>query len=172
MLSRWERPGEPDTEGVQFEAIKAHLKANDDIQWVWFECAPVAERQPFAPTVSSRGCQAHRSPLPPCPPRSTCSYWCMPQKLVDRDSGKTLKEKTLDEEAEMGLMLKAINDLYLTARVLILLDGSYSSRFWCAPCLPLRPFSPSPPHPATPSSPHCRPIADSPPTWCGGLGAC
>jgi hypothetical protein len=34
------------------------------------------------------------------------------------------------EKAEFQLMLAAIADLYLTARVLILLDGSYASRFW------------------------------------------
>jgi hypothetical protein len=34
------------------------------------------------------------------------------------------------EKAEFALMLNAIADLYLTARVLILLDGAYSSRFW------------------------------------------
>jgi hypothetical protein len=34
------------------------------------------------------------------------------------------------EKAEFQLMLAAIADLYLTAHVLILLDGSYASRFW------------------------------------------
>ena len=38
--------------------------------------------------------------------------------------------RTRVEEEEFGLMLSAIADLYLTARVLILLDGSYASRFW------------------------------------------
>ena len=39
-------------------------------------------------------------------------------------------DRTLREKAEFKLMLNAIPDLYLTARVLILLDGSYASRFW------------------------------------------
>ena len=34
--------------------------------------------------------------------------------------------------AEFDLMLKALPDLYLTSRVLILLDSTYNSRFWCA----------------------------------------
>ena len=38
--------------------------------------------------------------------------------------------KTVMEKAEFQLMLAAIADLYLTAHVLILLDGSYKSRFW------------------------------------------
>eukprot|EP00900_Chrysochromulina_parva_P021163 jgi/Chrpa1/3680/Chrysochromulina_OHIO_Genome00009533-RA len=39
-------------------------------------------------------------------------------------------DRTKMEKAEFQLMLAAITDLYLTARVLILLDGSYASRFW------------------------------------------
>jgi hypothetical protein len=39
-------------------------------------------------------------------------------------------DRTVMEKAEFQLMLAAIADLYLTARVLILLDGSYTSRFW------------------------------------------
>ena len=39
-------------------------------------------------------------------------------------------DRTPMEKAEFQLMLAAIADLYLTARVLILLDGSYASRFW------------------------------------------
>ena len=38
--------------------------------------------------------------------------------------------RTVMEKAEFDLMLAAIADLYLTAQVLILLDGSYASRFW------------------------------------------
>ncbi|KOO21952.1 trafficking protein particle complex 8 [Chrysochromulina tobinii] len=39
-------------------------------------------------------------------------------------------DRTVMEKAEFQLMLAAIADLYLTAHVLILLDGSYASRFW------------------------------------------
>ena len=38
--------------------------------------------------------------------------------------------RTPFDTKEFGLMLGAIADLYLTAFVLILLDGSYASRFW------------------------------------------
>ena len=38
--------------------------------------------------------------------------------------------RTSSDTAIFGLMLGAIADLYLTAYVLILLDGSYGSRFW------------------------------------------
>ena len=39
-------------------------------------------------------------------------------------------QRSSSDEALFGLMLGAIADLYLTAKVLILLDGSYGSRFW------------------------------------------
>jgi hypothetical protein len=51
-------------------------------------------------------------------------YSSMPQKIDGIDT------RTLEEKAEFQLMLAAIADLYLTAHVLILLDGSYASRFW------------------------------------------
>jgi len=86
---RWEVSGKPDLEGVQLAAIKAHLEAHPEIEWVWFD------------------------------------YSSMPQKKET-----LLDDRTLKEKAEFKLMLAAIFDLYLTARVLILLDGSYASRFW------------------------------------------
>jgi hypothetical protein len=48
----------------------------------------------------------------------------MPQKIGGIDT------RTREEKAEFQLMLAAVSDLYLTAQVLILLDGSYASRFW------------------------------------------
>ena len=51
-------------------------------------------------------------------------YSSMPQKISGIDS------RTPKEKAEFQLMLTCITDLYLTASVLILLDGSYASRFW------------------------------------------
>ena len=51
-------------------------------------------------------------------------YSSMPQKIGGIDT------RTLKEKAEFQLMLKCITDFYLTAQVLILLDGSYASRFW------------------------------------------
>jgi hypothetical protein len=51
-------------------------------------------------------------------------YSSMPQKIGGIDS------RTHKEKAEFELMLTCITDLYLTASVLILLDGSYASRFW------------------------------------------
>ena len=51
-------------------------------------------------------------------------YSSMPQKVDGFDT------RTPEEKAEFHLMLAAIADLYLTAHVLILLDGSYKSRFW------------------------------------------
>jgi hypothetical protein len=51
-------------------------------------------------------------------------YSSMPQKIGGIDS------RTPKEKAEFQLMLTCITDLYLTASVLILLDGSYASRFW------------------------------------------
>ncbi|KOO30476.1 trafficking protein particle complex 8 [Chrysochromulina tobinii] len=51
-------------------------------------------------------------------------YSSMPQKIDGIDS------RTPKEKAEFQLMLTCITDLYLTASVLILLDGSYASRFW------------------------------------------
>jgi hypothetical protein len=53
-------------------------------------------------------------------------YSSMPQST----GGFAFDTRTREEKAEFQLMLSAIADLYLTARVLILLDGSYASRFW------------------------------------------
>jgi hypothetical protein len=86
---RWEVPEKPDLEGEQLKAIKAHLEAHPDIEWVWYQ------------------------------------YSSMPQK---REDG--IDDRTPMEKAEFQLMLSAIADLYLTAHCLILLDGSYASRFW------------------------------------------
>ena len=61
----------------------------------------------------------HRHLLPPC--RRSCSFWCMPQG-----------ERTPAEKVEFVHMLQNINVLYLSLSVLILLDLSYISRFWCA----------------------------------------
>ena len=38
--------------------------------------------------------------------------------------------RSAEDDAQFGLMLGAIPDLYLTARVHILLDTMYSTRFW------------------------------------------
>ena len=55
-------------------------------------------------------------------------YSCMPQ----RSSGLSpdQDDRTPAEKAEFDLMLKSIADLYLTAKVLILLDTMYRTRFW------------------------------------------
>ena len=55
-------------------------------------------------------------------------YSCMPQ----RSSGcpQDQDDRTPAEKAEFDLMLSAIADLYLTAKVLILLDTMYRTRFW------------------------------------------
>jgi hypothetical protein len=39
-------------------------------------------------------------------------------------------DRTQTEKEDFGKMLAAIADLYLTVRVLILLDNSYFGRFW------------------------------------------
>jgi len=52
-------------------------------------------------------------------------FCCMPQRgSADADG------RTPTEAEEFRHMLSAIADLYLTCHVLILLDGSYKSRFW------------------------------------------
>jgi hypothetical protein len=52
-------------------------------------------------------------------------YSSMPQKGIDG-----IDDRTPMEMAEFQLMLSAITDLCLTAHCLILLDRSYTSRFW------------------------------------------
>ena len=54
-------------------------------------------------------------------------YSSMPQKI---GSVGGIDTRSLKERAEFQLMLECIPNLYLTAQVLILLDGSYASRFW------------------------------------------
>lgn len=46
---RWETSDNPDTEGVQFDAIRWHLIAHDKIEYVWFEC--VCRIQPLSPAA-------------------------------------------------------------------------------------------------------------------------
>ena len=52
-------------------------------------------------------------------------YYCMPQKDEEGYDDRTPTEKT-----EFDFMLQSIADLYLTTKVLIILDVSYISRFW------------------------------------------
>lgn len=59
---------------------------------------------------------------------SRYDFSCMPQKSAVCAAGED--DKTAEEKAIFGLMLDSIVDLYMTAQVLILLDGSYLSRFW------------------------------------------
>ena len=55
-------------------------------------------------------------------------YSSMPQRV--RLIHSTTDWRTPKELAEFQLMLKCITDLYLTAHVLVILDGSSASRFW------------------------------------------
>eukprot|EP00971_Amphidinium_carterae_P038950 765541-Amphidinium_carterae.1 len=43
---RWERPQEPDGEGVQLTAIQEYLKAHQEVKYIWFDywCMPQAPR--------------------------------------------------------------------------------------------------------------------------------
>ena len=54
----------------------------------------------------------------------------MPQRSSGCPPDKDEDDRTSAEEAEFDLMLRAIADLYLTAKVLILLDTMYRTRFW------------------------------------------
>ena len=65
---RWEEPGEPDKQGAQFEAVKAHLNAKPSIELVWFECATT--RSPAA-----RYWRCHTTPCPCLPmPKNGASH--------------------------------------------------------------------------------------------------
>jgi hypothetical protein len=55
-------------------------------------------------------------------------YSCMPQRSSICPPDKD--DRTPAEKAEFDHMLKSIADLYLTAKVLILLDTMYRTRFW------------------------------------------
>jgi hypothetical protein len=89
---RWEDAATPDETGAQLAALKAHLRAHPEVQYVWFD------------------------------------YACMPQRSSGCPQDKD--DRTPAEKAEFDRMLSAIADLYLTAKVLILLDTMYRSRFW------------------------------------------
>ena len=43
---RWEKPSEPDPEGVQFAAIKTHLAGHPEIEYVWFGLRGAARTLP------------------------------------------------------------------------------------------------------------------------------
>jgi hypothetical protein len=90
---RWEDSATPDETGAQLAALKAHLMAHPEVQYIWFD------------------------------------YACMPQRSESAHRSGT-DDRTPAEKAEFDLMLKAIADLYLTAKVLILLDTAYRTRFW------------------------------------------
>jgi len=52
-------------------------------------------------------------------------YWCMPQRRTDG-----VDDRTAAQMAEFHRMLQGIADLYLTMRVLIIVDMTYLGRFW------------------------------------------
>ena len=52
-------------------------------------------------------------------------YWCMPQRRTDG-----VDDRTPAQLAEFHRMLQGIADLYLTMRVLIIVDMTYLGRFW------------------------------------------
>jgi len=52
-------------------------------------------------------------------------FWSMPQR-----QDKDIDDRSPTEKAEFDFMLSCIADLYLTTKVLILLDNSYVGRFW------------------------------------------
>ena len=57
-------------------------------------------------------------------------FGCLSQREED-SSGGVLKDLNLAEEAYFGHALSRVNLLYLSAKVLILLDGEHITRFWC-----------------------------------------
>lgn len=65
---RWEKPGEPDTLGVQFAAIRKHLVDHPEIQFVWYDVRSVPPPQP-----------------------DTDVYPCPPLCLIRRSSGRCRK---------------------------------------------------------------------------------
>ena len=46
MSHRWETFDQPDLSGAQFEAIKAHVEANEEIKLIWYDysCLPQGQR--------------------------------------------------------------------------------------------------------------------------------
>lgn len=57
----------------------------------------------------------------------------MPYEIVVHRGGHNGGERTPVEDLSFDWQLKHSNLLYLGGRVLVLLDLSYQSRFWCAP---------------------------------------
>ena len=57
-------------------------------------------------------------------------FGCLPQKLKTTDN-QVLQDLNVLELLYFRKALSVVNLLYLHARVLILLDAQYSSRFWC-----------------------------------------
>jgi len=57
-------------------------------------------------------------------------FGCLPQKLKNADN-QVLQDLNIAELFFFKKSLSLVNLLYLHARVLILLDAQYSSRFWC-----------------------------------------
>ena len=62
-----------------------------------------------------------------------CSWSCLPQgsKEGDKEAPEEFPPRTPEEKQQFDEVLPHINLLYLSMTVLIVVDGSYMSRFWC-----------------------------------------
>ena len=106
---RWESSSKPDLDGVQLTAVKDYLHEHRNIAWVWYDYWSVAsDVELTVPAFATSVCVQH----------ALCR--CMPQ----RQEVDAFDDRNEAEVIEMKLMLSSIADLYLTTRVLIILDMS------------------------------------------------
>ena len=136
---RWEEPHTPDGQGVQFAALRAHLQAHPEIELVWYDVSSPPPNPPASAPSASRARPAAATTAPKKRAAavrliSLCAaqYACMPQKEweVSANGSVTVHARTATEQKEFAQMLPNIPLLFLGASCLLLVDASYSSRFW------------------------------------------
>jgi len=107
---------------VTIDILSAYQKGVEDTLFIshrW-EDASVPDGQAAQLKVIQAHLQAH-----PSIKYVWYDYWCMPQRRTDG-----VDDRTPAQMAEFHRMLQGIADLYLTMRVLIIVDMTYLGRFW------------------------------------------
>ena len=110
---RWELPENPDPDGLQLEAVKDFLNA--DLSTTR-ERDGVQMRDKIELTALQRKVILRLKYV-------WFDFWTMPQVIKG-------KPRSPNDDRDFKRMLKNCNMLYLGMKVLIIMDGSYLSRFW------------------------------------------
>ena len=141
MSHRWEARLKPDPDGVQLDAILAHLDAHPEVTHVWYDyaCMPLL-RAPDAPPTSQPPSTAGAASSADGSSASSAegsaggddgAPLLLPPGFAadDEDGGEAAHGALRDE---MARSLAAAPLLFLSAHCLLLVDSASQTRFW--PC--------------------------------------